>query len=330
MQNARVAILGSGSWGTALAKIVMENERYINWYIRRQEVIDEFCRTGRNPGYLNAAAFNTSRICFSTDINEVIANSDILILAIPSPYIRQSLNKVRRSMRRKIVISAVKGMVPEDNEIVTDYLHHKFDVPQENLAVVAGPCHAEEIALERLSYLTIGCKSRETALRLCPLLTTMHVHTTPSDDVEGLEYSSVMKNIYAIAFGICHSLRYGDNFLSVLIANGIQEIQRFTMATNPGYRNIDASGYLGDVLVTAYSNFSRNRQFGKMIGMGYSVKAAQMEMEMVAEGYYGTYAIHKANEKMQVSLPIVDAMYAILYEQQSPTYVIQELTHMLT
>ena len=242
MQNARVAILGSGSWGTALAKIVMENERYINWYIRRQEVIDEFCRTGRNPGYLNAAAFNTSRICFSTDINEVIANSDVLILAIPSPYIRQSLNKVRRSMRRKIIISAVKGMVPEDNEIVTDYLHHKFDVPQENLAVVAGPCHAEEIALERLSYLTIGCKSRETALRLCPLLTTMHVHTTPSDDVEGLEYSSVMKNIYAIAFGICHSLRYGDNFLSVLIANGIQEIQRFTMASNPGYRSIDASG----------------------------------------------------------------------------------------
>ena len=326
---SKVAILGSGSWATALAKIVMCNAPEINWYIRKDETIEEFQATGKNPSYLNNTVFDTSRIHFSSDINKIISASDVLILAIPSPYVKMSLKKIKRSLANKTIISAVKGMIPDENMIVTDYLHEHYHIDSANLAVIAGPCHAEEIALERLSYLTIGCEDREHACELCQIFTTDYVHTCASTDVVGLEYSSVMKNIYAIAAGLCQSLRYGDNFQSVLISNAIQEIQRFAQAVNPEHRDIDASGYLGDVLVTAYSRFSRNRQFGQMIGMGYSVKAAQLEMSMIAEGYYGTNCIHLANERRGVNLPIVDAMYDILYLHRSPTIVIQELTQKL-
>ncbi len=328
--DKRVAILGSGSWATALAKIVMLNQEHINWYIRKPLAINEFQSTGKNPGYLTNAKFDTSRITFSSDINKIVTNSDILILAIPSPYVLQTLKKIRRSMQSKTVISAVKGMIPDENMLVTDYLHTHFDIPLDQLAIIAGPCHAEEIALERLSYLTIGCANRVYATQLGKLFETDFVHTTASTDVVGLEYSSVMKNIYAIAAGLCYSLRYGDNFVAVLISNAIQEIKRFAKAMAPDdLHDINASGYLGDVLVTSYSKFSRNRQFGQMIGMGYSVKAAQMEMEMVAEGYYGTRAIHAINEKAHVDIPIVEAIYNILFNQMSPTIVIKELTQKL-
>ena len=329
MDNTRVAILGSGSWATALAKIVMTNQTHIGWYIRRQEAIDAFVSNGQNPGYLSNAHFDTNRIHFSTDINEIIGISDVLILAVPSPYVKDTMSKVHRSLKNKIIVTAVKGMIPEENSIITDYLHERFDIPMNNLAVIAGPCHAEEIALERLSYLTIGCADRQRAELIGRILSTDFVRTTVSQDVNGLEFSSVMKNIYAIAAGMCQSLRYGDNFQSVLISNAIQEIERFTQAAYGVHRDINASGYLGDVLVTAYSKFSRNRQFGQMIGMGYSVRAAQMEMQMIAEGYYGTRCIHELNARLQVSLPIVDAMFRILYQQQSPTIVIQELTQEL-
>ena len=329
MDNRQIAIVGNGSWATALAKIVLNNKPGINWFMRRQEAIDAFLKTGKNPDYLSHTNFDLQRIQFSSDINEIVAASDILILAIPSPYLGSVLKKIRRSLRNKIVISAVKGMIIEENVTVTNYLHTRFRVPKENLAVIAGPCHAEEIALERQSYLTIGSIAPDTACACAALFHTPYVHTTTSDDVEGLEFSSVMKNIYAIASGLCHSLRYGDNFQAVLISNAVQEIQRFVAANNGVTSNIDASGYLGDVLVTSYSKFSRNRQFGQMIGMGYSVKAAQIEMEMVAEGYYGTRCIYEVNKHLQVSLPIVSAVYDILYNQQSPSMVIQELTQKL-
>ena len=325
----RVAILGSGSWATARAKLALTTQGQINWFIRRPEVIEEFRAKGKNPSYLSSAKFDISRINFSSDINEIIGCSDIMILAIPSPYVKQSLNKIKRSLSRKIVVSAVKGMIPDDNIIVTDYLHQRFYMPESNIAIIAGPCHAEEIALERLSYLTIGCASRATADQVAPIFQTDYCRTVTSTDVIGLEYSSVMKNIYAIAAGMCQALHYGDNFQAVLLSNAIQEIQRFTAATCPMPRDINASGYLGDVLVTAYSKFSRNRQFGQMIGMGYSVKAAQVEMEMVAEGYYGTNAIHLANQRVQANIPIVEAVYDILYNRMSPTLVVQELTQKL-
>ncbi len=325
----KIAILGSGSWATALAKIVMQNQPEINWFIRRQEVIDDFIASGKNPSYLGAANFDVSRIHFSSDINQTVAQSDVLILAIPSPYVKQTLKKIRRDMTHKVVISAVKGMIPDDNVIMTDYLHQRFGIPMDQLGVIAGPCHAEEIALERLSYLTIGCENRQNAEVWSRLFQTEYVHTVTSSDVIGLEYSSVMKNIYAIAAGMCQALHYGDNFQAVLISNAIQEIQRFATAMSNVPRDITMSGYLGDVLVTGYSQFSRNRQFGQMLGMGYSVKAAQMEMEMVAEGYYGTKAIHMANERMQVYLPIVEAMYEILYNKQKAKPIIKSLTSKL-
>ena len=321
-----IAIIGSGSWATALAKIVMHNALDINWYIRKQETIDEFIEIRRNPNHLEWAYFDVSRIHFSADINTVIEQSDILVLAVPSPYLKQSLNDITVDMSQKMVISAVKGMIPDENLLVTEYMHQYFNVPKENLGVIAGPCHAEEIALERLSYLTVGCKDMKKAIEWSKLFDTPYVRTTPSNDVEGLEYASVMKNIYAIAAGICKSLHYGDNFQAVLLTNAMHEMIRFTKAKSDIQRDITDSGYLGDVLVTAYSNFSRNRQFGQMIGMGYSVKAAQTEMEMVAEGYYGTKAIWLANQEAKVDLPIVEAVYQILYNRKSPKNTIKELT----
>lgn len=321
-----VAIIGSGSWATALAKIVMHNATDINWYIRKQETIDEFVEIRRNPNHLEWAYFDVSRIHFSADINAVIEQSDLLVLAVPSPYLKQSLNDIKVDMSNKMVISAVKGMIPDENLLVTEYMHQYFHVPKENLGVIAGPCHAEEIALERLSYLTVGCKDMQKAIEWSKLFDTPYVRTTPSNDVEGLEYASVMKNIYAIAAGICKSLHYGDNFQAVLLTNAMHEMIRFTKAKADIQRDITDSGYLGDVLVTAYSNFSRNRQFGQMIGMGYSVKAAQTEMEMVAEGYYGTKAIWLANQDVQVDLPIVEAVYQILYNRKSPKNTIKDLT----
>ena len=321
-----VAVLGSGSWATALAKIVMHNVAEINWYIRKQETIDEFREIRRNPNHLEWAYFDISRINFSNDINQVLSEAELAILAVPSPYVKDVLAEITVDMSQKKVISAVKGMIPGDNILVTDYLHEHFHIPENNLGMITGPCHAEEIALERLSYLTIGCKDTANAREWQKLFDTPYVRTTPSEDMKGLEYASVMKNIYAIAAGMCTSLRYGDNFQAVLLTNAMHEIVRFTKAVSDVPRDITDSGYLGDVLVTAYSNFSRNRQFGQMIGMGYSVKAAQTEMEMVAEGYYGTKAIHLANKTMGVDIPIVEAMYQILYKRKSPKTTIKELT----
>jgi glycerol-3-phosphate dehydrogenase (NAD(P)+) len=322
----KVAILGSGSWATALAKIILSNVEEINWYIRKQETIDEFIENRRNPNHLEWAYFDTTKIYFSTNINEVIDLSDTIVLAIPSPYVKACLDEISIDISHKKIISAVKGMIPDENILITDYLHDHYGIPEEQLGIIAGPCHAEEIALERLSYLTIGCTDINQAKTWSELFANKYVHITPSNDVVGLEYSSVMKNIYAIAAGMCTSLRYGDNFQAVLLTNAMHEIMRFAQATSDIPRDITNSGYLGDVLVTAYSNFSRNRQFGQMIGMGYSVKAAQTEMEMIAEGYYGTKAIYMTNKKYGVNLPIVDAMYQILYNRKSPKTTIKELT----
>ena len=327
---SRVAILGGGSWATAIAKIVLHNTPTINWYMRRQDQIDEFIRLSKNPSYLTATKFDTTRINFTSEINQVVGESDILVLAIPSPFLKLHLKKLRRKINKKTIISAIKGMVPDENMVVSDYLHFKYGVPVENIGVLAGPCHAEEVAMERLSYLTIGCCDRNKARSLAQLFHTSYVNTTVNDDVYGLEYSSVMKNIYSIAAGICHGLKYGDNFQAVLLSNAIQEMSRLTNAISQIHREINDSAYLGDLLVTAYSKFSRNRLFGTMIGKGYSVKTAQLEMEMIAEGYYATKCIHEVNEKFQVNIPIVDAVYNILYNRCSPTLEIKQLTEKLS
>ncbi|MGL4328429.1 MAG: NAD(P)H-dependent glycerol-3-phosphate dehydrogenase [Tannerellaceae bacterium] len=322
----KIAIMGGGSWATALAKIVLSTQDSINWYVRRPDRIDEFKRLGHNPYYLTGVKFDTSKINFYSNINQAIKDSDTLIFATPSPFLKQHLKKVKTSLNDKFIISAIKGIVPDENQLVSDYFADFFKASVENIAVLGGPCHAEEIALERLSYLTVGCPNIANAEVMSKVFTNPYVKTSVSDDVIGIEYASVLKNVYAIVAGICHGLKYGDNFQAVFISNAIQEMDRFVQAIHPLKRDISDSAYLGDMLVTAYSRFSRNRTFGTMIGKGYSVKTAQLEMEMIAEGYYGTKCIKEINEKYQVDMPILDAVYEILYDKKSPTAVIKQLT----
>lgn len=328
-EKSKIGVIGGGSWATAIAKIALTNAEEINWYMRRQEQIDEFIRLSKNPSYLTGVKFDTDRIHFTSDINKLVRTSDILIFATPSPFLKQHLKKLKRKLDNKIIVSAIKGIVPDENLIISDYFEEYYGVPKDNIAVLAGPCHAEEVALERLSYLTFGCSSREKARMLAQRFASSFIRTSISDDILGIEYSSVMKNIYSIAAGICHGLKYGDNFQAVLISNAIQEMSRFCNATNPLHRDINESAYLGDLLVTAYSKFSRNRLFGTMIGKGYSVKTAQIEMEMIAEGYYATKCIHEINEKYQINMPIVDSVYEILYNRCSPIMEIRKLTEKL-
>lgn len=322
----KIAIMGGGSWATALAKIVLSTQERINWYMRRDDQIQDFLQTGHNPSYLSAVEFDINRINFYSDINRTIEESDTLIFATPSPFLKQHLKKVTTSLENKFIVSAIKGIVPDENMLVADYFSEYYHVPINHIAVIGGPCHAEEIALERLSYITLACPDIDYAYQLSPVFKNQYLRNYCCKDVTGIEYASVLKNVYAIVAGICHGMKYGDNFLAVFICNAIEEMRNFLYAVHGLERDITDSVYLGDLLVTAYSRFSRNRTFGTMIGKGYSVKTAQLEMEMIAEGYYGTKCIHEINEKYQVNMPILDALYAILYERKSPMVVIRQLT----
>ena len=325
--QGKLAIMGGGSWATAIAKILLSTEDSINWYIRRDDRIADFKRLGHNPAYLSGVQFDVNRINFSSDINQVVEDSEVLVFVTPSPYFKSHMKKLKAKLRDKFVVSAIKGIVPDDNLLMSDYFHRYYGVPEENISVVAGPCHAEEVALERLSYLTVGCKELENAQAIARKLTNSYVKTSVSEDVAGIEFSSVLKNVYAIAAGICSGLKYGDNFQAVLMSNAIQEMNSFLATARPmPNRAVNDSVYLGDLLVTGYSNFSRNRVFGTMVGKGYSVKAAQLEMEMIAEGYYGTKCMKEINEHYRVNMPILDAMYNILYEHISPVIEIKLLT----
>lgn len=313
----KIAILGGGTWATALAKIMLNHEKHINWYMRRPEQIQDFKKTGHNPSYLSTVEFNLDRISFYSDITQVAEDSDTLILAVPSPFLKSHLDKLKTKISDKFIISAIKGIIPPENLLVTDYLTQFYDIPVENMAIVGGPCHAEEIALERLTYPTIACPDIEKARTIAGIFNNRFVRASVSNDVSGIELAAVLKNVYAIASGICHGLKYGDNFQAVLVSNAISEMERFVDIVSPIERQIQDSAYLGDLLVTCYSSFSRNRTFGSMIGKGYSVKAAQIEMEMIAEGYYGTKCIREMNEKYNVNIPIADLVYRVLYENAS-------------
>lgn len=318
--------MGGGSWATAVAKIVLEKVDHISWYMRRPEVIEDFKRLEHNPSYLTSVHFDVNRISFSSDINEVVRNCDTLIFVTPSPYLKNHLKKLKEKLHNKFVITAIKGIVPDENLICSEYFRQVFNVPDDNLAVLGGPSHAEEVALRRLTYLTIGCTDEEKAANFADLIASSYVKTKTNSDVIGIEYASVLKNVYAIASGICNGLKYGDNFQSVLVSNAVQEMSRFLNAVYPIERNVYDSVYLGDLLVTSYSNFSRNRVFGTMIGRGYSVKSAQIEMEMIAEGFYGTKCMKEINRHFHVNMPILDAVYNILYEKISPSIEIKLLT----
>ena len=318
--------MGGGSWATAIAKIVLGQADSINWYMRRDDRIEDFKRLGHNPAYLTSVRFDMDRIQFSSDINKVAKESDTLVFVTPSPYLKSHLKKLKVKLKDKFIVTAIKGIVPDENLIVSDYFSRMYGVPEDNIAVLAGPCHAEEVALERLSYLTVGCRDINKAKMFARQLYGPFIKTSVNTDVAGIEYASVLKNVYAIAAGICSGLKYGDNFQAVLVSNALQEMNRFLNTVHPIDRCTNDSVYLGDLLVTAYSNFSRNRVFGTMIGKGYSVKSAQIEMEMIAEGYYGTKCIKELNRHLHVNMPIVDAVYNILYERISPMIEIKLLT----
>lgn len=324
--NGEIGVVGGGSWATAIAKILLERVPHIHWYMRNARRVEDFRRLGHNPAYLSQVSFDMNRITLSDDINQVVNSCQTLILVLPSPFLKGTLEQLHVKLRSKYLVTAIKGIVPGENLICTDYLSLMYGLPQEQLAVIAGPSHAEEVAMNHLTYLTVGCADVDRAQQIASLLANDYVRTKVSRDVAGIEYASVLKNVYALAAGICHGMNYGDNFQAVLISNAIQEMQRFLNAACPIERNMCDSVYTGDLLVTGYSQFSRNRTFGTMIGRGYSVQSAQAEMRMIAEGYFGAKCMQEINRQMKVNMPILDAVYNILYQRVSPVLEIRLLS----
>ena len=326
-----VTVIGSGSWATALVKILSNNSERIHWWVRSRVTAEFILKNRHNPNYITDVEIDTKKVALTNDIVQAIQSSEIIILAVPSAFLKNALGKLApEKLKGKIVFSAIKGIVPDELMIVGEFMNRKFKVPLENFGVITGPCHAEEVAMERLSYLTLASQNNSNTKLLSSLLQCRYIRTTLSDDIYGTEYSAVMKNVIAIACGIYHGLGYGDNFQAVLVANSIQEIKRFVDAVHPITRDINDSAYLGDLLVTCYSQFSRNRTFGTMIGKGYPVKNAQTEMNMIAEGYYAAKCIHLLNKKLKTNMPITDAVYEILYEKKTAGAVMKGLTEELS
>lgn len=330
-QHPKFAVIGGGSWATALVKMLSENLREIHWYMRSVYIKEHILREKHNPHYLSSVEFHTEQLRLSNDINETITTADYLIFAVPSAFLYQELQKITAPLKDKIIFSAIKGIVPETGLIVGEHFHEVYTIPFENIGVITGPCHAEEVALERLSYLTIACADADKAAIMAKHLSGDYIKTKTSDDITGTEYAAMLKNIYAIGAGIAHGLGYGDNFQSVLMSNAIREMKRFIKRIHKMKRNINNSAYLGDLLVTGYSTFSRNRMFGNMIGKGYTVKSAMMEMNMVAEGYYAAKSARIINQTYtrKSNTPILDAVYDILYEGKDPKKTFAKLTEQL-
>lgn len=325
----KIAVIGGGSWATAIVKMLCENNSTIGWYMRSIYAVEHIKRNKHNPNYLSSAELHPEQLDLSNDINEIVAKYDVLIFAVPSAFLNSELEKLSESLDNKIIFSAIKGIVPETGLIVGEHFHQLYNISYENIGVIAGPCHAEEVAMERLSYLTIACQDEKKAKELSKKIKGRYIKTKVSDDIFGTEYSAMLKNIYAIAAGIAHGLGYGDNFQSVLMSNAIREMKRYIKKVHRMKRNINNSAYLGDLLVTGYSVFSRNRMFGNMIGKGYTVKSAMLEMNMVAEGYYATKSAYKINKENGAKTPIIDAVYEILYGKKEAKDIFEKLTNML-
>jgi glycerol-3-phosphate dehydrogenase (NAD(P)+) len=328
----RVGVIGGGSWATALVKILCDNEtdKVINWWVRTEEKAIYLQEHGHNPDYISSVEFHHSFLTITSDLNDCISNSDVVILAVPSAFVHSTLSILSSSaFENTSVISAVKGLIPETGQILGEYFESNWNIKSNEIGVITGPCHAEEVALERLSYLTIASENKDLTNEISALLQCTYIKTTTTDDIYGTEYSAVLKNVYAIAAGICHGMGYGDNFLSVLVSNAIREIKRFIAVVHPIDRDIDDSAYLGDLMVTAYSQFSRNRTFGHMLGKGYSVRSAQLEMSMIAEGYYGTKSIYELNKKYEVHMPILDFVHSVIYKNKTPRSIVEPFLDLL-
>jgi len=331
MLDTKVAVIGSGSWATAIVKILLNNVQKVSWWVREEEIANHLRKYRHNPHYLSSVKFDLRRLSVSHNMNDVLREADVLVFCIPAAFLQQGLNSMDPSLlQNKTIVSAIKGIVPETNEIIADYFKNHFGVPYRQFVVVSGPSHAEEVAQEKLTYLTVCAEEKSASEFISELFSCRYIKTSISNDIFGTEYAPVMKNIIAIASGICNGLGYGDNFQAVLISNAIQEISRFLDVIKPNHRDIKKSVYLGDLLVTCYSQFSRNRRFGQMLARGYSPKYAQMEMNMVAEGYYATKCIMEMNKEHGVEIPIVEAVYSILYKNKHPVKAMQELESKLS
>lgn len=330
--NPKIAVFGGGSWATAIVKMLCENLEQVGWYMRNDNTIAHLKEYKHNPNYLSSVEFDIEQLYLGNDMQAMIEYADYLIFVIPSAFLQQELNKICPDcLEGKIVFSAIKGIVPESSLIVGNHFNTHYKVPFSNIGVISGPCHAEEVALERLSYLTLASAEAEISQVLASCLRSHYIKCKISDDVLGLEYAAMLKNIYAIAAGIAHGLGYGDNFQSVLMSNAIREMKRYVKRVHNTKRNINDSAYLGDLLVTGYSIFSRNRTFGNMIGKGYTVRSAQLEMSMVAEGYFAAksaYVLNK-NRNNAAKVPIIKAVYKILYENKDPKKVFAKLADKL-
>lgn len=329
----KIAMIGGGSWATAIIKMLADNStaKEIFWWMRNEEAITHIKAFKHNPNYLSSVEIKLPENNISSDIATVIAQADVIILNVPAAFLKETLQHISpENLKGKKIVSAIKGIVPDENLIIGEFMNQKYGVSLQDILVISGPCHAEEVALEKLSYLTIAGMDVSLAKSFAGMLNTRYIKTNVSDDIFGTEYAAVLKNIYAVASGICHGLGYGDNFQAVLISNAIREIKDFVDAVHPIDRDIKESAYLGDLMVTAYSQFSRNRTFGNMVGKGYTVKSAQLEMNMIAEGYYAVSCMHHINKKYKVEMPICRAVYAILYEKHSPYIEMQLLTEKLS
>lgn len=325
----QVAVLGSGSWATALVKILLNNLEKIKWFIRNAETIDFIQKHHHNPKYISSVELLPDKIEFYDDIDSIMNDSDVLIFAIPSPFLKESLEGIHVSFNHKTIVSAIKGIIPVLNLTVAEFFNQIYGVPFQNIGIISGPCHAEEIALERISYLTVASASEMRAEMIADMLRCHFVKVKSSKDIYGIEYAAILKNIMAIAAGISHGLGYGDNFLAVLISNASQEIKRFLDKTYKSKRKVNSSAYLGDLLVTAYSQFSRNRTFGTMIGKGYSAKSAQLEMNMIVEGFHAIECIKEINNSYKVKMPIFDSVYHIIHDKISPALEMKLLSENL-
>lgn len=329
--NYKIGVLGGGSWATAITKMLSNNLNHVHWWMRSESAVEHINTYGHNPKYITSIAFDTTKVHVTTNMQAVIDACDVLVVAIPSAFLDKTVKELNpQGLEDKIIFSAIKGIISEYDAIPARYLHKEFRTPYDRIGIIAGPCHAEEVASEKLSYLTLACPDLDVAAIMAESLRCRYIKTSISEDVFGTEISAVLKNVYALAAGVSHGLGYGDNFQSVLISNALQEIKRFVDAVHEVHRDVKSSAYLGDLLVTAYSPYSRNRQFGTMVGKGYGVKGAMMEMNMVAEGYYAAKGIHTMNEKFKVDIPIADAVYRILYEKAGPAIELRLLADRLS
>ncbi len=315
----RVTVIGGGSWATAIIKILSTNLEHITWWVREPEIEEGVNKFGHNPLYLSSVLINPKEVKITTNIVKAVAKADYIVVVTPSAFLHSTLAAIPKSkLQKKKIITAVKGIIPETMQLITDYLKSEFNISASNLAMITGASHAEEIAQEKFTYLTAASENADLSEIVAKFFTNRYVRTSTSDDLMGVEMAVVLKNIYALGAGIYAGLGYGDNFTAAFIANCVKEMKYFVDFTYPNEnRALTNSSYLGDLLVTAYSQYSRNRLFGKIIGYGLSVKIAQMEMKMVSEGYYACRCVHELNKKYNANIPIVETIYGILYENHS-------------